>query len=85
MLVSLLFTPLVALVPVVATAGVLVYVGFLLLPRDDFRLGRFTPYDAIVGLVMAAISFLTFSLDKAMVNWVWRICHPTSVQQGREG
>jgi AGZA family xanthine/uracil permease-like MFS transporter len=67
MLASLLLTPLVGLVPVVATAGVLVYVGFLLLPRDDWRVGKFTKFDLGVGIVMALISFFTFSLDKAMV------------------
>jgi AGZA family xanthine/uracil permease-like MFS transporter len=67
MLASLLLTPLVGLVPVVATAGILVYVGFLLLPRDDWRTGKFSRFDLGVGAIMALISFFTFSLDKAMV------------------
>lgn len=35
MLVSLFFTPLISLVPVEATAGILVYVGYLLLPKPS--------------------------------------------------
>jgi AGZA family xanthine/uracil permease-like MFS transporter len=67
MLGSLLFTPLVSLVPVVATSGVLVYVGFALLPRDAWRSGEFGKFDCLVGILMAALAFLTFSLDKAML------------------
>ncbi len=62
MLASLVFTPLVSLVPVVATSGVLVYVGYALLPKENFE-----RFDLIVGIVMAVITFLTFSLDKAML------------------
>jgi AGZA family xanthine/uracil permease-like MFS transporter len=67
MLASLLFTPLVALVPAVATSGVLVFVGYALLPREQVRSGEFTTFDVIVGLLMAVVSFATFSLDKAML------------------
>lgn len=66
MLASILFTPLVGLIHVVATSGILVYVGFLLLPRDAWREGRYLAFDAGVGIIMALISFFTFSLDKAM-------------------
>jgi AGZA family xanthine/uracil permease-like MFS transporter len=67
MLLSLVFTPLVALVPVVATSGVLLYVGYALLPREELRSGEFKKFDLIVGIVMAVLSFVTFSLDKAML------------------
>jgi AGZA family xanthine/uracil permease-like MFS transporter len=66
MLASLLLTPLVGLVPVEATAGVLVYVGYLLLPlqRQKSEYGRF---DLIVGALMGLVSLFTFSLDRAML------------------
>lgn len=66
MLGSILFTPVVGLIHVVATSGILVYVGFLLFPRDAWREGRFRAFDAGVGIIMGLISFFTFSLDKAM-------------------
>ncbi len=69
MLASLVLTPLVGLVPVAATTGVLVYVGWLLLPVRQFRespelFGRF---DLLIALAMGLLSFLTFSLDKALL------------------
>ena len=64
---SLAATPLVGLVSVAATAAVLVYVGFLLLLREQWRAGEYRLFDGVVGVLMAVISFLTFSLDKAMV------------------
>ncbi|TAL03293.1 MAG: NCS2 family permease, partial [Rhodospirillaceae bacterium] len=69
MLVSLVFTPLVGLVPVAATAGVLIYVGWLLLPIRQFRespelFGRF---DVLIAIIMGVLSFLTFGLDKALL------------------
>ena len=67
MLLSLVFTPLVALIPVVATSVVLIYVGYALLPKAEWRSGQFTKFDLIVGLGMAVLSFATFSLDKAML------------------
>jgi AGZA family xanthine/uracil permease-like MFS transporter len=65
MFASLLFTPLVGIVPVEATAGVLCYVGYLLLPnRNEISMSMF---DYIVFGAMGVVSFLTFSLDKAML------------------
>ena len=55
MLVSLIFTPLVALVPALATSGVLVFVGYALLPRAQIKSGLFGRFDLGVGLVMAAV------------------------------
>ena len=67
MLISIVFTPLVGLVPVEATAGILLYVGYLLVPRHQFRsspdLGRF---DWVIAGAMAACSFVFFDLNKAM-------------------
>jgi AGZA family xanthine/uracil permease-like MFS transporter len=67
MLASLAFTPLVALVPAVATAGILTYVGYALLPRTDFRSGQYSRFELLIGGIMALVSFATFSLDKAML------------------
>ena len=69
MLASLAFTPLVALVPVVATAGVLAYVGYLLLPIERIRdrESGFGSFDVTLAVVMGIITFLTFSLDKPML------------------
>jgi AGZA family xanthine/uracil permease-like MFS transporter len=68
MIVSLLFTPLIGLVPVEATAGILIYVGYLLMrdtdSPDDQHLDKFF---LVVVIFMGLISFLTFSLDKAMM------------------
>lgn len=67
MLLCLFLTSLVGLVPVVATSGILIYVGYLLLPRYQFKQGTYGRFDAVVGIGMGVISFATFSLDKAMV------------------
>ena len=67
LLISLLFTPLISLIPVVATSGILVYVGYALLPKDDWKAGLFSRFDIIVGALMAVLSLATFSLDKAML------------------
>jgi AGZA family xanthine/uracil permease-like MFS transporter len=69
MLASLIFTPLVGLVPVVATTGILIYVGWLLLPFRQLKespdlFGRF---DLAVAAGMGILTFSTFSLDKAML------------------
>jgi adenine/guanine/hypoxanthine permease len=73
MLISIAFTPLVGFVPVEATAGILLYVGWLLLPIRHIRettisFGRF---DIFVAIVMGLLSLFTFSLDKAMLFGFW--------------
>jgi AGZA family xanthine/uracil permease-like MFS transporter len=55
-------------VPAQAVAGVLVYVGYLIFsgavkPEEAGRIARF---DLLVMIGMAAIAFLTFSLDKSL-------------------
>lgn len=76
MLLSLMFAPLVQLVPVAAVGGVLVFVGLLLQPTTeliDAAYGTKDPgsrldyFDLIIIVVMGAIAFLTFSLDKSML------------------
>jgi AGZA family xanthine/uracil permease-like MFS transporter len=69
LLVSLVFTPLVALVPAEAAAGIALYVGWLLLPIRHFRDGTITfgKFDVVVAVMMGGISLLTFGLDKAML------------------
>jgi AGZA family xanthine/uracil permease-like MFS transporter len=69
LLLSLVFTPLVALVPAETTAGILFYVGWLLLPIRHFKDGtvNFARFDIVVAIIMGAISLLTFGLDKAML------------------
>ena len=65
MLASIVFTPLVSLVPVEATAGILCYIGYLLLPkRADYQGSRF---DLVIAAVMGIVTFVTFGLDKAML------------------
>ena len=72
-LASLGFTSLVGLVPVEATAGVLVAVGWLILPIRRLNTGTtpFTQFDLFVALGMGEISFLTLGLDKAMLIGFW--------------
>lgn len=63
---SLVFTPLVGLIPVEATTGVLVYVGWLLVPkREQWKDGA--AFDVIVAVAMGLVVVLTFALDKAML------------------
>lgn len=68
MLISFFFTPLIALVPVEATSGILIYVGYLLMrdvdSPDDKNLGTFFK---VIAIIMGIISLLTFSLDKSML------------------
>jgi AGZA family xanthine/uracil permease-like MFS transporter len=69
LLISLVFTPLVALVPGEAAAGIALYVGWLLLPIRHFQDDKttFGRFDVVVAVMMGAISLLTFGLDKAML------------------
>ena len=67
MLCSLAFTSLVGLIPVEATAGVLVYVGWLLLPRQQWAAGTFTRFDTVAAVVMGLICLLFFNLSWAML------------------
>ena len=66
MLFFLLLTPLINLVPVVATTGTLLFVGLTLLPaRDELNTDHWT--DVIAIAIMIITTILTFGLDKAML------------------
>jgi AGZA family xanthine/uracil permease-like MFS transporter len=69
MLASLVITPLVGAVPVEATSGILVFVGFLLIPYKDIfsREGSLTRFGLGVCLIAALVSFLTYGIDKAIL------------------
>lgn len=75
MIMSLVFAPLVSIVPVAAVGGVLVYVGFLLQPRSEIvdalygqsdTEGRLSHFDLFVVVIMGLTAFFTFSLDKSI-------------------
>lgn len=70
---SFYFADVLTLVPAEAAAGVLIYVGYLILShsvqsRKDDGLSSF---DLSVALLMGAISFATFSLDKPLAFGLW--------------
>jgi adenine/guanine/hypoxanthine permease len=73
MLASIAFTPLVGLVPVEATAGILAYVGWLLLPRDQVKAShiQFDRFDWAIAIGMGVLTFATFSLDKPLLLGFW--------------
>ncbi len=66
MLLSLLITPLLQYVPVVATTGALVIVGLQLCPKLSI-LKSFSKIDLSVAVLMPLLVVLTFSLEKAML------------------
>ena len=72
-LASLVLTPVMRWIPAEAVAGVLLFVGYLLLPwvggnGIDQNTRRF---DIYIAVVMGIISFITFSLDKALAFGFW--------------
>jgi len=73
MALTIMATPLLQWVPAEAAAGVLIYVGYLLLPGSGETRNRSAHrnFDIVVALVMGLVSFLTFSLDKAMAIGFW--------------
>ena len=66
MLLFLLLTPLVNLVPVIATTGALFYVGYTLFPRKE-ELLKYRWFDIVSVLAMVITTILTFGLDKSML------------------
>lgn len=70
---SLVFAPLLQWVPAEAAAGVLIYVGYLLLPKPsiDKGLSRTEIFDIGIAVAMGLLSLVTFSLDKAMALGFW--------------
>lgn len=67
--ISLVFIPLVGTIPIEATSGILVFVGFLLLPLKDIIQGRtsLSRFDICISFIAAAISFFTYGIDKAIL------------------
>jgi AGZA family xanthine/uracil permease-like MFS transporter len=70
---SLVFAPLLQWVPAEAAAGVLIYVGYLLLPKPSMEKGlsRTEMFDIGIAVAMGLLSLVTFSLDKAMALGFW--------------
>ena len=66
MLFFLLLTPLVNLVPVIATTGALFYVGLTLFPKRK-ELREYKWFDIISVLAMVVTTIVTFGLDKSML------------------
>lgn len=68
MLSSLAFAPILQWIPAESAAGVLVYVGYLLLPKPtkDIVISNDIIFDYSIAVVMGILSLVTFSLDKAM-------------------
>jgi AGZA family xanthine/uracil permease-like MFS transporter len=69
MLSSLVVAPYIGLVPVEATAGVLVYAGMTLFPIKQIRSSDsgFGRFDIVAALLMGTLSAVFFGLDKAML------------------
>ena len=70
---SFYFAPVLTLVPAEAAAGVLVYVGYLILSSalGFSQKSSISYFDIAVALVMGGISFATFSLDKSLAFGLW--------------
>ena len=63
---GLLLLPYMQYLPVVATTGSLVFVGYKLIPKIEI-LKQYSKLDFIVSIVMALLAITTFSLDLAMI------------------
>jgi len=66
MLLCIVLVPYIQYVPVVATSGALIYVGWKLIPNLTI-LRRYTKVDYFVSIGMALLAIFTFSLDLAMI------------------
>ena len=66
---SLIFIPLVGTIPIEATSGILVFVGFLLIPIKSIvkKQSSLSRLDIVLSLVAAGISFFTYGIDKAIL------------------
>lgn len=70
---TLVLTPLLKWIPSEGVAGVLLFVGYLLMPGigdGDARI-RLSRFDFVAASVMGVVSFLTFSLDRALAIGFW--------------
>ena len=63
MLCCVVFTPLISLIPVEATSWILVYVGYLLLPKN-FKSSDSKYFDIVVAIALGVVTAITFWLDK---------------------
>ena len=73
MAISFGFEPILGYIPSEAAAGVLIYVGYLLMPwkiDPDSKITH-TYFDIIVGFIMAIVVLVTFGIDKAMAVGFW--------------
>lgn len=70
---SFYFAPLLGWFPAQAVAGILVYVGYLLLSGsvESRKEDGLTCFDYSVMAIMSLISFATFSLDKSLALGFW--------------
>lgn len=66
MLLTLAFTPILLWVPAQAAAGVLLFVGYLLLPDTQNLQSTTVKFDIAIAIIMGIIAFATFSLDKSL-------------------
>ncbi len=66
MLFCIVLVPYIQYVPVVATSGALVYVGWKLIPSLTI-LKRYTAIDYVASIGMGLLAIFTFSLDLAMI------------------
>jgi len=70
---SFYFAPVLTLIPAQAAAGVLTYVGYLILSGSvrSRKEAGLTHFDMGVTLIMSLISLATFSLDKSLAFGIW--------------
>ncbi|MBI2631691.1 NCS2 family permease [Candidatus Pacearchaeota archaeon] len=66
MLLMIFLTPVISLIPVIATTGALFWVGIALFPSRD-ELKKYTLLDIITVLVMIGAVIWTFSIDRALL------------------
>jgi len=66
MLLVYFLMPYIHYIPVVATSGALIYVGYMLIPKSNILI-NYTKIDYITSLLMALLTIFTFSLDLAMI------------------
>ncbi len=66
MLLFLPLTPLLNLIPLIATTGALFWVGLQLFPSKE-ELKSYSKLDIFTVLVMIAVTILTFAIDKALL------------------
>ncbi len=70
---SIALAPLMQWVPPQAISGVLLFVGYMLLPGVGGGSTRLKSdrFDVVIALIMGAVSFITFSLDKSLAIGFW--------------